>query len=209
MLTWDTYIFGARLFLWAYLMLSFIAGCVPIIYFNREKLRKKYYEIRFPEHLLILNIVYPAGYLRRFYRLIPDLSDKTFLIDHGIYNFNEEAILRKNEWYARHKDGYLIAVCDGKEYNLNLELGIKERWDKWPELWYKFGNPWPIDFYKTSPNILAFNNSDFERFKQSKKLNEIYSALTQDNLMIFVLVILVIVLIVCGVTLGKTMGWIK
>jgi hypothetical protein len=115
----------------------FLAGIV-VLWWQRERLRKKYYELRFPEKLITINIIYPGGLFRKFYRLIPE--DSIFAIEGGMYSYNDEAILRNNDWYSyKDKAGDMVVRVEENEYNLNTRLGIKQRWDKWPELYYKEG----------------------------------------------------------------------
>ena len=177
-------------------------------WWQREKIRKKYYELRFPELLLTLNIIYPSGLFRKFYRLIPD--DKGFILEGKLYLYNEAAIIKNNDWFAyKDKLGALVCKIDGLEYNLNSLLGIKQRWERWPELYYKEGCPWPIDFGRSIPEGLSYNSIDVNRMRKSDTLAKIHNVLARADLGPIILVLVALCLLALAGIALKVFGAIK
>jgi hypothetical protein len=188
--------------------LALFLGGVCVAWWQRERIRKVYYSLKFPELLLTLNIIYPSGFFRKFWRLIP--SDKGFILDGKLYLYNEAAIIKNNDWFS-YKDskGNLVCRIENKEYNLNMILGIKQRWERWPELYYKEGNPIPIDFTGSSPAGLAFNSTDVQRMRKSDTLAKIHNLMARADLMPIILVLVGVVLLAVLAIAFKTFGMIK
>lgn len=202
-------IFDVRLFYWIYLFGAILLSSTGIIYWQREAIKKHYFILRFPEKLIIINVIYPGGYIRKFYRLIPE--DMTFDIEGGTYAFADQSILKKNDWflYPGKQADELCCRVDGKEYNISEKLQLRSRWEQWPELYYLFGKPFPVDFSASSPDNIKFDSRDLEKLKKSTILTQIYASLPGDTIIYIVLVLLFVVLAAVGVILSKIMGWIK
>jgi len=195
---------GARLFYWFYLFLTLAGVGGAAIYWFREALKKRYFILRFPEKLIIVAIIYPGNKIRRFARLIPD--DNTFDFGDQTYNYAESSVLKNNTWYAykdKAKEERLILNIESKEYYLDDLLKIKQRWERWPEIYYKYGCPLPINFWaegeteaaKDKAPIVEFNAHDLSRLKKSTILTQIYNSMGQNNLMVVVIILLFIVLL--------------
>lgn len=220
----QTYFLGARLFYWLYLLFTLIAAAGIYLYINREMVKKSWYSVRFPEKLLHVKIFYPGGHYRDYWRLIPE--DNTFELDGGIYNYNDATVLKNNTWFAykdKKEEGRLILNIEDQKYYLDDRLKIKNRWEKWPEIHFIYGCPWPIDYNKVeiakqkvkdaqgniSDKEIIFNASDFERFKKSTILTQIYAALTGNALITVLVILVIIVLILSGVQLADRAGIIQ
>ena len=52
---------GVKLWIWLYFALSIMGGMTVLIFWFREKVRRKYYELRFPEKLIKIVIHYKSG----------------------------------------------------------------------------------------------------------------------------------------------------
>jgi hypothetical protein len=213
-LTWETYFLGARLFYWFYLFLTLIAAGGIFAYHQRERIKKEWYAFRFPEKLLHVIMVYPGNYRRDFWRLIPE--DSTFELDGGTYMFENSSILKNNTWYAykdKKAEGRLILKIEDKEYYLDDKLKLKSRWDKFPEIYYLYGCPFPVDWSKTREPVattkdrngediekpIIFNAQDFERLKKSTILTQIYATLSANGTMILLIILVIVVLILSAV----------
>lgn len=210
----NTMVFGARLFYWLYLLVTLFGGIGIYVYWQREQLRKFYYSLRFPEKLLKINIFYPGNTKQTYYRLIP--NDISFSIDGGTYLYDADAIIKNNDWYAfrdKKKLNRLIVRIEDKEYYLDDLKNIKVKREAWPELYYKFDCPFPIDINGSiiddGKTNIKLKSTTLEDFKKSTLLTQVWTALENPNLIIFVLVLVVISLIIGGVTMGKVFGWIK
>lgn len=212
----ETIFLGARLVYWLYLFLAILGAGGIFAYWQREAIRKFYYSLRFPERLIKIRMIYPNNNVNYFWRLIPDTTDKTFSLDGGTYDYNDETILKNNSWFAyrEHKtEGRLIVRVSDKEYFLDDLLKIKNRWERWPEMTYKFGCPFPVDYNSTKTteanNEITFNASDLEKLKKSTILTQIYNSVAQDSLIIFIIILAAVNIIISGFLLAKIMGWLK
>lgn len=219
MIDWQMRIWGVRLFYWMYLPLSLLILGVVIAYWQREKLLKVWYSLRFPERLIKVNIIYPGNYIRHFWRLIPKTN--TFDFGEETYQYSEPSILKQNDWYATKKeDGRLILRIKDNEYYLDDLLGIKNRWDQWPEIYYIDGCPFPVDWGKTAaPEITAtnekgeqttkkvhFNATDYKKFKQTKIITDLFASMENSGLMLALVILAVLILILVGVGLMNDAG---
>ena len=158
--------------------------------------------------MLTINIIYPSGLFRKFWRLIP--TDSGFMIEGKLYLYNDEAIIKNNDWYAyKSKAGELVARIEDKEYNLNLLLGIKQRWERWPELYYQDGNPWPINMTRSSNKELMYNSGDFKRLRESDTLAKLHAMLARTDLGPIVIVLAGAALLVAIFIALKVYGVMK
>lgn len=214
------YFIGARLIYWLYLGITLIGAAVVIIYVERHLIRRVYYEIRFPEKLLIITLIYPGNMMRDYARLLPE--DKSFSIEGGIYLYDDKAVLKQNDWYLTpNPEGNLIAHIGDKEYIINKYKKYYYRWHKWPRLFYKADCPYPIDMLsgivtnipgkdENNKAIMAnYSARELTNFGQQKILQEIYADLKGTGLIIVVLVVVILILLMVGYLTLKITGVAK
>ena len=169
------------------------------IYWFREALKKRYFILRFPEKLIIVGMIYPGNKIRRFARLIPD--DNTFDFGDQTYNYSESSVLKNNDWYAykdKEKEGRLVLKIEDKEYYLDDLLKLKQRWEKWPEIYFRYGYPLPLNLWGETEDgqpAIVFNSHDLSRLKKSTILSQIYNAMGQNSFMVAILIVGVICLL--------------
>jgi len=107
--------FGVRIWIWLYLLLSIVLGGVVALYFYRETIKRKYYEIRFPEKVLKVIIHYKNNMYNVYWRLVPD--DNIFRIAGKDYSFDNKTIQKENDFFTRGTKPNLKIVVDSKEYD--------------------------------------------------------------------------------------------
>jgi hypothetical protein len=207
--------------MWAYFGCSLLVLAGIIAYVARERIRKEWYKVRFPEKLIHVVLIYPGNFKRDYWRLIPE--DTTFELDGGTYNYDDDAVLKANTWFAskdKKREGRLILRIGEKEYYLDDRLKIKNRWETWPEIYFCYGCPFPVDWQTmetpeyTSKDAMgndiskkvAFNAMDWERLKKSTILTQIYATLAANGTLIFIVILLVAVLILSGVSVANQAG---
>lgn len=196
-----------RLWILLYLIFSILAGIFVVIYFFREKIRAKYYKIRWPEKVIKCVIYYPSGVYKVFWRLIP--KGDIFEIEKKPYLYNNAEILKNNDIFVKGTD-HLYVIIDGKKYNVDSNIKLKEKWSgHWPELHYIQNNPAPINYLDLSNNKPAWSSDLLSAFNENDLFRKL---LTMDAQKSMLLIILLLGLANLGVGLfimAKLMGWLK
>jgi len=214
-LGFNTYILGARLIYWLYLWITLVCAFGVYLWWNREFIRQKYYEIRFPERIILISIIYPGNWIKRFYRLIPNRD--TFSFGGEEYLYNDAAILKNNNWYTTtdKKDKLIARIPDlsgagEKEYFIDDYLKLKKKGRSYPELWFKDGCPFPIDFQKSEQvSGLKINTQGLSKLHNSTTINQIYSSIAESGIIIVVLILTALGFLINLAVFSKLMGWLK
>jgi len=202
----DKVLWGARVWIWLYLLLSIFLFIGVLIFFFRERIRRKYYELRFPEKLINIVMHYKGGYKKQYARLIPD--DDSFVIDGKRYPYSNKAILKDNDCFAFNKGGELTLKIDGKTYDLNSKLSIKNRWSKYPEIHYFYNQPAPINF-DLSKKSLEFSSKQLEEFKDNDLFVKLLT-MDSENLKSNIMMIAIIInIVITFAILANEVGWIQ
>jgi hypothetical protein len=201
------YLWGVRLFVWLYFLISIVCGMIAIAFWKREVIKETYYKIRFPEKVIKIFIHYPGSLYRVFWRLIPDRDD--FSLDGKRYLYEDQKIMRENDFYVYNKDNQMVAKAQGKEYFLEDKLNIRRKESKYPEIHYIFNVPYPIDFENIDKGSIEFSAQDVQDFEENNLFEELLTLEGKKNLLIMVLVIVGLTFIVSLFNLAKTMGWLK
>jgi hypothetical protein len=207
---------------------TILFGLIVFAYWQRERIKKTWYSIRFPERMIKVNMIYPGNYIRHYWRLIPD-SD-SFELDGGLYLFDDKEILKSNNWYAskkatKEKSERLVLNIDGNEYFLDERLKIKNRWEKWPQIFYIFGNPFPVNWAGTAdvkikemtagadPKLedktILLSAQDLKHFKESTILTQLLASLKNNPLLIIILLVAFLALACSAAAAAKLFGLIK
>lgn len=195
---------GVRFFIWLYFMIGVVALGSGLIYWYRETIRRKYYELRFPEKIIKVVIHYKTGIFREYFRLIPD--DYTINVDGKSYNYNDKAILKIEEILKEENKG-LYAIIDGKKYPVIKENIIKKRRSNHPEIHFFYNVTTPInyDFEKLNAEFSAKEQQDF---KENDLFQKLLTLEDEKKLLKFILIVTIITLLGVGFIVAKLMEWI-
>jgi hypothetical protein len=202
---------GVRLLYWMFFVLSIGCGLMVFLYWKREVIREKYYKIRFPEKVIKVVVHYPGNLYKAYWRLIPDRDD--FTIEGKRYTYNDESILKENDFYVQERDKQLIVKIknggETKEYILDDKYKIRKRGTIYPEIHFIFNVPVPINFNEVDKSDIKFSSKDMQDFKENHLFEELLTLEGKKNLMILIMVICGLNFLVTVVLLAKSMGWIK
>lgn len=204
----NNHFLGVRIWIWMYFAFSLFAGISIAVYWHREKIRKLYYRIRFPEKLLKCIVHYKSGLYKVYWRIIPD---KDFFVFEGKqYIYSDKSILKENDFFARKtKDDLKFTVdIEGKSYNLTEYYGIKRKGKKYPEIHYFFNYPNPVIFNYEKHNI-EFSASQLDDFKENDLFNKLLTLEAEKRILIFLFLLVIGNFLATLVILAKMMNWIK
>lgn len=201
-----TYWLGIRVWIWLYLLLSILLFIGVLIYFFRERIRKKYLEIRFPEKLLKVVIHYKGGYYKEFWRLIP--IDDYFELEGIRYNYDDKKILKENDWFVRKKGEEKYITVEGKQYSYKKIFGIKNRWKSYPELHYFYNCPVPIKYEMTKKDIEITANQ-LKQVAENDLFQKLLRLEGEKQIMMILLILGVANALLSLFIVAKMMGWLE
>jgi len=179
--------------------LIFLCGNAVIIIFliwwYREKIRKKYYTLRFPEKLLKVIIHYPSSIYKEFWRVIPE--ENIFVLDGNSYEYIEKEVIKQNEFFMYKRDGKEYVKVGGKEYEFDNLAKIQKRKGAFPEIhyWFNCSKPIHYDFNTKKVDFSAKQLTDF-------KDNDLFAKLLNlegEKQLIIICIILGILTLLCTV----------
>lgn len=197
---------GVRIWIWFYLVFSMLSFAGVLIWFYRERIKCKYYELRFPEKLIKVVMHYPSKMFRIYWRLIPD--EESFTIESKTYSFEDKSLLKDNELFTYRKDtGHYLKV-NKKEYLIDDLLKIKTRWKRYPEVHYFFNKPSPIDFDFTKKKI-DISASQLDKFKKSDLFVKLLTLTENKQIIVFAIILGILNLLGIIFLIAKQMGYIK
>lgn len=177
-----------------------------IIYWNREKIRKQYYVLRYPEKLIRIIIHYKNNMYSEFWRLIP--SADTIIIDKKEYGYTDKALLKENDLFAFSENEGMFFKFKRKKYEIKSENYIKKKGKRFPEIHYFYGYPMPLTFDITNKKI-DFNSEHFTMFKDNDLFVKLLT-LDDTNMKIMMLIVVMCInLLATLFIIAKLMGWIK
>ena len=188
MIDFSEKIWGVALWIWLYFIINNVTVTGIMIYLFKEKVRKVYYQIKFPEKIIKVVIHYPTGMYRQFYRLIPE--EKTFSIDKKRYGFDDKLLIKNNDFYAHknYNDNSTTINIKNKTYNFETEAKIKYRWDKYPEIHYFYNVPNPIKF-DIEQNEIKFNALQLEEFQENDLFKKLLTLRDEQRFLMIIAVI--------------------
>lgn len=160
----DNYYFGVRGFIWIYFFISVFGFSGLSIYWFRETIRRKYYELRYPEKLLKVVLHYKAGMFKEYWRLIPD--NNAFIIDNKHYPFDEKTVSKNTDMFTYKKHGNTKLKIDNVEYEYDGLKELKKRWSKYPEIHFIYNVPKPLTFDMTKKDI-QLSSKELQDFKDN------------------------------------------
>lgn len=211
-------ILGVKLWIWIYFIcsLSFMLG--TIAYFLREKIRRKYYYIRYPEKLVKVVIHYKNNLFKVYWRLIPKRNQ--FVLLGHIYHYSDKNILKTNDIFSYMKnENMTIKILDTnkkgkidtakyKEYNIRPNLITKNRWDSFGELHYYYNISEPLSFDINKKKI-EFSGEELKQFEENDLFQKMLTLEDEKRLIKIVIIICIITSIISGLTFAINMGWIS
>lgn len=199
-------IFGIRLWIFAYFLLSILLFLGVLIYIKREAIRKKYYEIRFPEKLLKCIVHHKGGLYKVYWRLIPDHD--YFIFHSKQYLFDNKAVMKDHDFYLRKGKYNWFFEIDGIKYDFIKHFNVKEKKYKYPEIHYFYQKPLPINFDMSKKQI-EFTSKQLQEFKDNDLFTKLLTLQTERQMMTLIIILIVVNVLINFVLLAKNMGWIK
>lgn len=199
---------GVKVWIWLYFFLSIVLGSFVILYWHREKIRRKYYEIRFPERIIKVVLHYKSGFFKEFFRLMPD--DNLFVINGKDYHFDSEEILRDNDFFVRKnkKKTETVVKIEGVEYIITDLYKLRKKKRDYPELHYFYNIPKPIQFDYKEKDI-KLSAKQLNLFQENDLFSKLLTLDTQRNIFIILMILMIANFLVTFILLAKNMGWIK
>lgn len=199
-------VWGVRLWIWIYLIVSFFIVLGAFMYWFKETLKKWYYKARHPEKVVKIIIHYKSNIYRVFWRIIPVKG--SFVIENNAYSYDDKAVVKNNDFFIdKYKEKHAIKV-NGKKYDFFKKFGIKLRRSKTMELHYWYNNPSPLEFNFQSKR-LEFNSRMLQEFKENDLFTKLLTLQTEKKMIMFLMMAIGLNIVLTLFVLAKTMGWIE
>lgn len=219
-------LFGVHLWIWILVVFSASFFIAVILYWQRERLRKFYYTLRYKERVLKVIIHFPSRLYKVYWRLIP--SDGVFTVDKKDYVYDAKLIEQEDDFFVDMRDTdnkklYIVKNLfvkkdkDGKqriklgkliEKEYSTEFDIRQKGKKYSEVHYVYNNPQPITFdYETGK--LDMTGEQLKEFKDNNLFMKLLTMQGQKNLMMFIILLGIFNAGVSLFLLAKEMGWIE
>jgi len=206
----NTVYFGVRLWLWLYLFFSILMGILVTIFFFREKIKRKYYELRYPEKLIKVIVHYKSGMFKEYWRIIPD--DDIIKAENKFYSFSDTQLLTisSKETLATKsdKDDYMNITIDKIKYQLSDKHLLKKRWRYYPEIHYLFNVPAPVVFNVKNKRI-ELSAKQLEEFNENNLFAKLLNADMEKNMLRILFFVVMGNILGTGFIIAKMMGWIS
>jgi len=196
---------GVRIFIWIYFSISLIYGLSVIIFWYRERIRKRYYEFRFPEKLLKVVIHYVGNQYKEFWRLIPD--DNLFTFESKKYSFSDKTILKDNEFFIKQDNNRNVVIIDGKKYSFEDLKIVRKRKSIYPEVHYFYNNPTPINFDFEKKDV-GFSSKELNDFEENDLFKKLLTLEDEKRLMMLIMILTIVNTIATVFVIAKLMEWI-
>jgi len=184
-------------------------GFLITIFFFRNKIKKKYYELRYPEKLIKVILHYKSGMFKEYWRIIPD--DNIIKAENKYYSFSDTQLLNvaTNETLAKRidKKDYMNITIDGNTYQLSEKHLLKKRFRHYPEIHYLFNVPAPIAFNIKNKKI-ELSAKQLEEFNENNLFAKLLSADMEKNMLRLLFLIVVGNIIGTVFIIAKIMEWI-
>lgn len=179
-------VWNIALWIWFYFFIQVVMIIGIMIYLFRERVRKTYYKVRFPEKLIKVVVHYKTGQYREYWRVIPD--EKTFSVGGKRYEFSDKSLIKENEFFTVNETDKTIIKAGNKKYLLEDELKIKKRRGKYPEIHYFYNVPSPIRFDYSGKDI-KLSSAQLEEFQENDLFKKLLTLREEQRLLLFILII--------------------
>lgn len=203
----DSVIWGVRLWIWLYLIVSVFVVLGAFAYWFKENLKKVYYMSKHPEKVIKVIIHYKSNLYRIYWRIVPD--KKCFIIEKKAYNYEDKAVMKDNDFFIKQdKKGSKIISVNDKLYDFKDTFGIKLRRSNVMEIHYWHNNPSPLEF-NFDKKKLEFSSKQLQDFKENDLFSKLLTLETEKRMMLILLMAVGLNIIITGFVLAKIMGWIE
>ncbi len=182
---------------WIIMGFQIIAPLSFSIYFYRELIRKKWYEIFNPEKIIHIIIHFPSNKIKEYWRLIP--PTKEWVIGELLYFYKDNELLKPNEVLTSEKNIY-VAEIDGQKYNLDVKNLERKRFVKYPQIHFYNGIPSPLSFDFKNKKV-ELSSHDLLKFQKNDLMKKLLSLEEEMNLL--KLILLAVALCFVGIVLAN------
>ena len=182
---------------WIIMGFQIIAPLSFSIYFYRELIRKKWYEIFNPEKIIHIIIHFPSNKIKEYWRLIP--PTKEWVIGQLLYFYKDNELLKPNEVLTSEKNIY-VAEIDGQKYNLDVKNLERKRFAKYPQIHFYNGIPSPLSFDFKNKKV-ELSSHDLLKFQKNDLMKKLLSLEEEMNLL--KLILLAVALCFVGIVLAN------
>jgi len=182
---------------WIIMGFQIIAPLSFSIYFYRELIRKKWYEIFNPEKIIHIIIHFPSNKIKEYWRLIP--PTKEWVIGQLLYFYKDNELLKPNEVLTSEKNIY-VAEIDGQKYNLDVKNLERKRFVKYPQIHFYNGIPSPLSFDFKNKKV-ELSSHDLLKFQKNDLMKKLLSLEEEMNLL--KLILLAVALCFVGIVLAN------
>ena len=222
MLEWLGYKFlSVRLWIWLYMLFGILVLGIVALMVYKEKIKSKYYKLRFPEQTIRIVIHYTGALYKEFYRIIP--TDKIIKLKDVAYFYDEKVLNRHSEIFAEKEQDKYVFTLDGKKYEYDNLTSVRQKDRQYPELHYFYNNPNPMSFNqeliqnqtKITPiekgknPIPVMTGKQLKEFETQDFFNKLLNLREQKGLMLMLLLLTVINMLISGLIALKIFDIIK
>ena len=223
---------GVRFWIWLYMLFGFLFIGIGFIIWNRERIRGKYYKIRYPESTIKLVIHYTGALYKVFYRIIP--TDNVIKSGNTGYFYDPKSLQKHKDVFAVKEGKHFMVDIEGKNYKLLNLTAIRQKDRRFPELHYYFNNPNAINFNqelvinvnKLNPNIgkdvidhiaegskeitvPTMTGKQLAEFEKQDMFNKLLALKDQNTMMFIIMVLVVVNMLISGLIALKIFDIIK
>jgi len=216
---------SVRLWIWLYMLFGIIVLGIVFLMMYKEKIKSKYYKLRFPEQTIRIIIHYTGALYKEFFRIIP--TDKIIKLKDVAYFYDEKALNRHSEIFAEKEKDKFIFTLDGKKYEYDNLTSVRQKDRQYPELHYFYNNPNPISFnqeliqsmsktqstdktieHNKTP-VPVMTGKQLKEFENQDFFNKLLNLREQKGLMLMLLLLTVINMLISGLIALKIFDVIK
>ena len=197
-------VLGVKLWIIFYFFLSIIFLLSVVSYFYKEKIKKKYYTLRYAEKVIKVVVHYETGIFKEYYKIIP--KTEIFQIGGQVYAYNDKNVIKETDFFIKDTGtGQKVNIYD-TEYDFDEELCLKGKGRKFIEIHYFNNNPAPLDFKKGEPDTTAFS---LDKFEKNNLIIKLLSMKQQSMLFMMILIIVIFNLLATIFIIAHLMGWLE
>jgi len=198
-------LWGIKLWVLLYFLFSVLMGLGIIIYWKRELVRKKYYELRYAEKIIKVIIHHPTQLYRVFWRIIP--LDKKFTILDQNYDYDDNKIIKDNDFFGFKRGEKTIIKVDGNEYDFKEIAGIRDKHKDYIEIHYFYNIPSPLDF-NFSGKELKISSKELNLLKENDLFAKLLTLTEHKGLIVIMFFMMILLIGGVGFIIAKMMEYV-